>query len=152
MQQHAEKVVYSEGLSDGDLDRRDAAVCLNLMAPVEYDLRSPPESWDDLLDGLLSDDLYDLWDAEELLADILLDAEESPREQPSDSLPHCCERVSSMTTAARAKHTAWSSKKKRRVKYGRKFVYDKKAAVARSRPRANKKFAKRTTGRPISLE
>ena len=90
-------------------------------------------------------------DAEESLAEQPCSAEESLAEKPcscppSDSVPHCCGWTSSMTTEVRAKHKAWSAKKKRRVKYGRKFVYGKKAAVARSRPRANKKFAKRTTG------
>jgi hypothetical protein len=54
---------------------------------------------------------------------------------PSDSVPHCCARTSSMTTEARAKHEAWSSKKKRRVKHGTSFKYSEKSKVARGKRR-----------------
>jgi len=50
---------------------------------------------------------------------------------------------SKLKPEARRKHRGWAAKKKARVKYGRKFVYAQKAAVARKRRREDGKFETR---------
>ena len=107
------------------------------------------------VDAILEDICIDT-DDEDIVAGLSEGLQEDPTDAVEDDIlswlgsedfvaePWSSARTSPMTAEARAKHKAWPKKKKKRVKYGRKFVYEKKAEVARHRPRENKKFKKRS--------